>query len=118
MLAVGEEPSWSSNGQRLAFIEKGRLLTIEELGGAPTQLSRPKEFLQRPTWSPDGRWIAVERQTIFDKITNLYTGQVVVVGAGGHSEHTLTREPRGTEFDGGPTWAGNSNELVLAADLP
>src|SRR5579859_985572 len=39
MLAVGEEPSWSSNGQRLAFIEKGRLLTIEELGGAPTQLS-------------------------------------------------------------------------------
>jgi Tol biopolymer transport system component len=82
----------------LAFVVNGRLFTAPVVGGAPTRLSRPREHLESPTWSPDGRWIACERLTL-TKYTQLVTNtQLVVLGAWRHIEHTLTREPPGTFF--------------------
>ncbi|MEU4622226.1 hypothetical protein AB0G04_19955 [Actinoplanes sp. NPDC023801] len=49
-------PRWSPDGQRLAFLRKGRLWTMTADGGAQTRLStRPAAG---PSWSPDGKWIA------------------------------------------------------------
>jgi TolB protein len=73
----GREPAWSPDGRRLAFLsyrdrngrtcDRDHCYTNAELyvmpadGARLRRLTRTKLDEARPTWSPDGRWIAFER---------------------------------------------------------
>lgn len=51
-------PSWSPDGQSLAFSSQGRLWVIPVEGGTARQLSTGPGYHSQPSWSPDGRYIA------------------------------------------------------------
>jgi Tol biopolymer transport system component len=53
-LAAGDQPSWSPQGSKVAFVRKGWIYTVRVSGGPPRRLTRGFH----PVWSPDGRQIA------------------------------------------------------------
>lgn len=57
-LASGQDPSWSPDGRRLAFIDNCRLLTIGSDGKGKRQLSRKGELVVAEAWAPKGNLIA------------------------------------------------------------
>lgn len=58
-LAAGHNLAWSPDSRRLAFLENGQLQTVDAAGGKPRTLTGLTGFLADPSWSPDGREIAV-----------------------------------------------------------
>ena len=60
----GMSPSWSPDGQQIAFLsnraEGWDLYTMSASGGEATRLTSGATA-DNPAWSPDGSWIAVER---------------------------------------------------------
>jgi dipeptidyl aminopeptidase/acylaminoacyl peptidase len=54
-----EQPRWSPDGKRLAYISgDGQVWTIEVASGAKKKVTNAVNGADSPTWSPDGRWIA------------------------------------------------------------
>jgi Tol biopolymer transport system component len=62
-----QEPAWSPDGSRIAFVAVGEnsgsdIMTVKPDGTAPQVLVDGKanfDYNNSPSWSPDGRWIAV-----------------------------------------------------------
>lgn len=56
------EPRWSPDGKRLAFVsareEKPQIFLISPFGGEAERLTESKSGAQSPQWSPDGKRIA------------------------------------------------------------
>ncbi len=52
------DPTWSPDGERLAFSLFGSIWTAPVDGGPATQVSSSGGFHDHPTWSPDGESIA------------------------------------------------------------
>ncbi|MCC7179584.1 MAG: CehA/McbA family metallohydrolase [Acidobacteria bacterium] len=83
-------PSWSPDGQWLAFAMDGSLwrmrVTNGRADGAAEELLREKEFLSSPEWSPDGRYLAYtaddDGRSINVRVVNLATGVVTAVTTG------------------------------------
>ena len=65
----GDDPAWAPDGRRLVFVD-GALYTVR-IGGARAKLTAATTGDGAPDWSPDGRWIAFERET-GDKSTDLF----------------------------------------------
>jgi Tol biopolymer transport system component len=51
-------PTWSPDGQTIAFEGSGRLYTVPRDGGQPVPLLPEGTHDLQPNWSPDGRFIA------------------------------------------------------------
>ncbi len=112
-LVVGEEPSWSPNGTRLAFVRNDRLYTIGAAGGAAIQLTKPPEHASLPAWSPNGTWIAYLRS-----VGKRGQTQLAVIRAAGGGERVLTHVPKGDVFDTRPVWTPDSGKVVFTLWRP
>jgi len=111
----GYNPNWSPDGTRFAFDSSRegsrRIWTASASGTIGSQLSSDASDLAvhiRPAWSPDGRWIAYERQPG----TQASAAALVVVAADGTQSFELTD---GSYRDMSPAWAGSDN-IVFASD--
>ncbi|MBP85650.1 MAG: hypothetical protein CMJ64_02870 [Planctomycetaceae bacterium] len=59
-VTLGEEPSWSPDGKRIAYVTTTEQLWIADADGKNKEmlLQGSGQYLHQPAWSPDGQWIA------------------------------------------------------------
>jgi TolB protein len=65
---TGEEPRWSPDGRRVAFIDSdaGELRVLDVDSGQVRTLPGEDVLQYADAWSPDGRWIAEARSVPYD----------------------------------------------------
>ena len=102
-------PTWSPDGQSIAFISnmsgRNNLWLVPAEGGWPVQLTVSDQRQSSPAWSPDGRWIAYQSDYDGDEQWDIFlvspkTGKVVNL--------TQTREI--AELN--PTWSPDGRYLA------
>jgi Tol biopolymer transport system component len=99
------EPTWSPDGQWIAFSMQGDLWKIPVAGGEAIALTKGPWYYFEPEWSPDGRSIAFT----IDTGGNLDIG---VVSADGGAVDRLTTE---TAVDLQPTWSRDSRAVYFVS---
>jgi Tol biopolymer transport system component len=111
-LAPGAAPSWSSDGQRLAFFENdGAVLSGNEIwvvnadGTGLQKLTDTDENDTSPSWSPDGAWIAFERTR--SSLPGIYRISPDGTGA--------TRVSSDLSYVASPEWSPDGGRLVYTA---
>lgn len=53
-----EQPRWSPDGKRLAYISDSQVWTIDVASGEKKKITNISTGADGPVWSPDGKWIA------------------------------------------------------------
>ena len=105
----GFDPSWSSDGQRIAFIsvrnaKVTQLYVMDVDERNRTQLTDDFVYKRMPSWSHDGKRIA-------------YAGDYViwVVDSDGENPRQLTQIGKQTVSDSHPTWSPDSESIAFTS---
>jgi Tol biopolymer transport system component len=104
-------PSWSPDGQMIAFVRSslaknsGDLIIIPALGG-PERRIEEAAVLDRPAWSPDGKWL------YFTVLTSPQTIAVFVEPSSGGEKRQLIDPPAGAG-DGQPSVSPDGRKLAF-----
>ena len=62
----GRMPRWSPDGTKISFLEVGREMRLSILDVRTGRVRRFAAFGAAQDWSPDGRWLAVDRLRAYD----------------------------------------------------
>ena len=119
-LATGDEPQWSPHGRRLVYRRwKGRefhewsaIYVIRRNGKGKHRIARGQEkAVERPAWSPDGRWISYVKSKVFVREGEDFSeGLWIVSPRGEHRRRVLVRR----EFSwAGYDWSPDGSRIVF-----
>jgi TolB protein len=110
-----EDPAWSPNGKRIAFVRdfnpvRGELdwdiLTMRADGSAERNLTNTPGVLEhQPTWSPNGRRIAFSRAPDAESDNDIYK-----MRPDGSKVQQLTSDALDNEF---PNWSPDGTRIVF-----
>jgi TolB protein len=99
------DPTWSPDGQWIAFSMRGDIWKVPADGGEATQLTSGPNYHFEPAWSPDGRRIALS----MDVAGNLEIG--IVSADGGAVERVASHQ----RVDLQPAWSRDGAALYFAS---
>ena len=99
-----QSPSWSPDGQAIAFADIDGLFAIGSSGGPWRRLTDGPADDADPSWSPDGKQIA------FDSSRGLFNGDIYVVGVNGARIRQLTDS---APLDSHPSWSPDGSSIAF-----
>ena len=109
------EPTWSPDGERLAFSLFGSIWVVHVEGGTAMQITSSEGYHDHPAWSPDGQRIAFVRGEIprgrFAKIGGSLA--IVEVATGHERAFRLPHPTAGT-----PDWSFGGDTLYCPLLVP
>lgn len=109
------DPSWSPDGEFLAFSLFGSIWKIPARGGVAEQITSSAGYHAHPAWSPRGDRIAFIRGRTPQGRTPNVPGTLALVDAGGGSEREVaTPHP----VAGRIAWSPEAKQIVCALNVP
>lgn len=108
--AYDDEPKWSPNSSKIAFISDRdgnfEIYTMNANGSSQTRITNNPAADGFPAWSPDGTKIAFVR----GDLRNPSTFEIYVMDANGSNQVRLTND---AAIDGVPSWSPDGSKIVF-----
>ena len=103
---VGQEPSWSPNGDRIAFTRRdtGQLYVMQLDGSAAQDLHIEASGSNNPSWSPDGRRIVFQCQSASICTVNADGTGFTMIGNSENGDARLS-----------PSWSPDGTQLLFTS---
>ena len=102
-------PSFSPDGEWIAFSMSGSIWKIRTTGGDAHELTADATYDSSPAWSPDGRWIAYTADDSYENVNlrllNVATGESAALTSGAF-----------LNLD--PVWSSDSDSVLFVSTEP
>ncbi|MBI4473568.1 MAG: PD40 domain-containing protein [Acidobacteria bacterium] len=112
--------SWSPEGTRIAHLdEQGQLFVVNVESGTSQRIRGPLFQPGRPTWSKDGRTIAMGALRPYSTRYREGTSQILAVSLVDNTDRYLAPVPHesiGTRENDGPVWSPDGRQLAFVVD--
>ena len=105
----GEFPTWSPDGQWIAFEDGLEIMKVSREGGLAEVVVEELGDVADPAWSPDGKWIAFV-------LAGQYPVYSIWVTDARGPEFGLIQVTDDNEEDYTPTWSADSATIYFSSD--